>query len=88
MARKVTAGHMAMRASEHGSFDHEAHARRKPWELAALDRDGNELYRTEYFESEADAKQEARMLNEGELPDRLDNEVVYFKAVKREELTE
>lgn len=56
-----------------------------PWELAALDADGNELYRTEGFANEDLARQEADMLNEGGIPDRIDDEVARFEAVEREE---
>lgn len=54
--------------------------RTPPWELAAYDEYGEELYRTEYFESQEEAVQEAIDLTE-DMPDNIDDEVVEFKAV-------
>lgn len=57
-----------------------------PWELAAVDADGNELYRTEPQESREDAVAEAEVLNtelsNGELED-LDDEVDHFEPAER-----
>jgi len=51
-----------------------------PWELAALDEDGNEVYRTEY----ADSEEEARRMAEEADPSRHEG-VHSFKAVETEE---
>ena len=82
MARKVTAGHLALRQSEHGSHDFTV----PPWELAALDSEGNELYRTEYFKTEGGARAAASSLNSSH-PDTppLPEGVAQFKVVETED---
>lgn len=81
MTRKVTAGHMALRQSEHPPHNVEV----PPWELAAFDAEGNELYRTEGFETREAALKSAGKANSstGEYP--LPDGVARFEPVKREE---
>ena len=81
MARKVTAGHAALRQSEHGSFD----ADPLPWELAAIDADGNELYRTEGFATEEEAQADCDAFDEGAAywVDNIDCEVDHFEPRRR-----
>ncbi|AGM11604.1 hypothetical protein M199_gp062 [Halogranum tailed virus 1] len=56
-----------------------------PWELAAFDEDGNELYRTEAFHSKEAAQAECDDFEEGTAwwADGIDDEVAYFKPAKR-----
>jgi hypothetical protein len=51
------------------------------YELAALDSDGNEVYRTEAFHTEREAQEHACELN-GDIPDRIPDEVVRFVVVE------
>jgi hypothetical protein len=51
-------------------------------ELAALDADGDELYRTEGFFSEEAAAEAAAELNES-IPSRIEENVARFEAVER-----
>jgi len=55
-------------------------------ELAAMDDDGNELYRTEGFHSFEDARDAAAEANSSTLgSDRLDDDVARFKPVEKED---
>jgi len=60
--------------------------RTPPWELAALDDEGNELYRTEYQESKEEAVQAAAELNSSnpETPEMPEG-VAQFKPVETED---
>jgi hypothetical protein len=59
-----------------------------PWEIVALDAEGNEFYRTEAFDTEEEARAEAEELNEGGIPERLqklvDGTIDRFEPVRRE----
>lgn len=44
-----------------------------PWELVALDADGNELYRTEYADTKAEAELLVTELNSSNGPDVPEN---------------
>jgi hypothetical protein len=55
------------------------------WELRALNQNGRELYRTESFDSHEDAHESAQELNEGELPDNIDDSVAMFEPVRKDE---
>jgi|APHM01.1.fsa_nt_gi hypothetical protein len=74
MARRVTAGHEALRQSEHQTFDQN----KPPLELVALDGDGEELYRTESFDSREEAQEVCDTFDEGSaywtesIPDKVD----------------
>jgi hypothetical protein len=86
MARKVTAGHQAMRASEHGSFDRQAFREREPWEVVALDVHGNELYRTESFETREEAQANCDTFDAGteSWTDNIPSHVAGFEPRKKE----
>jgi hypothetical protein len=72
---------MALRQSEHGSHDVET----PPWELAAVDFSGEEMYRTEYQDSKQEAVDAAAALNSSDpsTPD-LPEGVARFKPVRTE----
>lgn len=67
MARQVTAGHEALRASEHGSFD-------DPFthDVVAVDADGNVLFETESARSEQAAREQAVLCDEAEAEDPIE----------------
>ena len=56
-----------------------------PWEMAALDQDGNELYRTGSFRCKEEAQQECDAFDKGEAYwcDNIDDEVADFVPRKR-----
>jgi hypothetical protein len=82
MTRKVTAGHESLRASEHPTGKLE----RPPYELAALDEDGNELYRTEFYDTREEAATNAAELNSSDPRYGADvpDEVARFIVVETE----
>jgi len=81
MARQVTAGHEMLRATEHPTD-----VQTPPWELAALDANGNELYRTEYYDSREEAQADADAFSDGSAywTDNVKDEVKKFEPRKTE----
>lgn len=68
----VTPDGMATMAAERKHMREMRHLDRQPsppWELAALDKDGNELYRTNSFDTREEAQAEADVF---EAPDEVD----------------
>jgi hypothetical protein len=75
-----------MGADRHREVQNMKESRQDPlyefsYELAALDRDGEEVYRTEAFHTEEEAQDHACELN-SEIPDRIPDEVVRFVVVE------
>lgn len=64
--------------------DAQQETRTPPWELAALDATGAELYRTEYFEDRDAAASHAKDLNDGGIPSRLDDDIARFEPRRSE----
>jgi len=79
-----------MGADRHREAQHMKEMRQEPrtppWELAAMDSEGNEMYRTEYQESKEEAVQAAAELNSSD-PDTPDlpEGVARFKPVNTED---
>jgi hypothetical protein len=60
--------------------------RTPPWELVAFDADGNELYRTEYFESREEAQADADAFDKGDAywVENISDEVDHFEPRQTE----
>jgi hypothetical protein len=79
MAREVTAHHESLRASEHNvstpSYD---------WEIAALDEEGYEVFRTEYRDSRKEAVKAAAEANAQDVCEMPEHVVAYEPVETRD----